>query len=133
MYPPKKFFGAARNIEEGGSLTIISTCLVDTGSRMDEVIYEEFKGTGNMELHLDRKLADRRFFPAVDIVRSGTRREELLYNEDTMQRVFLLRRMVTLISGDGSTSATERILEHLTNWTTNQEFLANLNNLDQKK
>ena len=133
LYPPKKFFGAARNIEEGGSLTIISTCLVDTGSRMDEVIYEEFKGTGNMELHLDRKLADRRFFPAVDIVRSGTRREELLYNEDTMQRVFLLRRMVTLISGDGSTSATERILEHLTNWTTNQEFLANLNNLDQKK
>ena len=133
LYPPKKFFGAARNIEEGGSLTIISTCLVDTGSRMDEVIYEEFKGTGDMELHLDRKLADRRFFPAVDIVRSGTRREELLYNEDTMQRVFLLRRMVTLISGDGSTSATERILEHLTNWTTNQEFLANLNNLDQKK
>ena len=133
LYPPKKFFGAARNIEVGGSLTIISTCLVDTGSRMDEVIYEEFKGTGDMELHLDRKLADRRFFPAVDIVRSGTRREELLYNEDTMQRVFLLRRMVTLISGDGSTSATERILEHLTNWTTNQEFLANLNNLDQKK
>ena len=133
LYPPKKFFGAARNIEEGGSLTIISTCLVDTGSRMDEVIYEEFKGTGNMELHLDRKLADRRFFPAVDIVRSGTRREELLYNEDTMQRVFLLRRMVTLISGDCSTSATEHILEHLTNWTTNQEFLANLNNLDQKK
>jgi len=132
LYPPKKFFGAARNIEEGGSLTIISTCLVDTGSRMDEVIYEEFKGTGNMELHLDRKLADRRFFPAVDIVRSGTRREELLYNEDMMQRVFLLRRMVTLVSGDGSTSATERILEHLTNWTTNQEFLANLNNLDQK-
>ena len=133
LYPPKKFFGAARKIEEGGSLTIISTCLVDTGSRMDEVIYEEFKGTGNMELHLDRKLADRRFFPAVDIVRSGTRREELLYNEDTMQRVYLFRRMVTLISGDGSTSATERILEHLTNWTTNQEFLANLNNLDQKK
>jgi len=133
LYPPKKFFGAARNIEEGGSLTIISTCLVDTGSRMDEVIYEEFKGTGNMELHLDRRLADRRFFPAVDIIRSGTRREELLYNEEMMQRVSLLRRMVTLISGDGSTSATERILEHLTNWTTNQEFLANLHNLDQKK
>ncbi len=133
LYPPKKFFGAARNIEEGGSLTIISTCLVDTGSRMDEVIYEEFKGTGNMELHLDRKLADRRFFPAVDIIRSGTRREELLYNEDMMQRVFLLRRMVTLVSGDGSSSATERILEHLTNWTTNQEFLANLHNLDAYK
>ncbi len=133
LYPPKKFFGAARNIEEGGSLTIISTCLVDTGSRMDEVIYEEFKGTGNMELHLDRKLADRRFFPAVDIIRSGTRREELLYTEDMMQRVFLLRRMVTLVSGDGSSSATERILEHLSNWTTNQEFLSNLHNLDAYK
>ena len=98
MYPPKKFFGAARNIEEGGSLTIIGTCLVDTGSRMDEVIYEEFKGTGNMELHLDRKLADRRFFPAVDIVRSGTRREELLYDENTMKQIWLLRRMISLIS-----------------------------------
>src|ERR671919_543221 len=101
LYPPKKFFGAARNIEEGGSLTIIATCLVDTGSRMDEVIYEEFKGTGNMELHLDRKLADRRFFPAFDIVRSGTRREELLYDEADMRQIWLLRRMISLITSDG--------------------------------
>ena len=127
LYAPKKFFGAARNIEEGGSLTIIATCLIDTGSRMDEVIYEEFKGTGNMELHLDRRLADRRFFPAVDIVRSGTRREELLYSEDTMKQIWLLRRMISLISNDGSTSATERVLERLGKYDTNQEFLANLN------
>ena len=127
LYPPKKFFGAARNIEEGGSLTIIGTCLVDTGSRMDEVIYEEFKGTGNMELHLDRKLADRRFFPAVDIVRSGTRREELLYDENTMKQIWLLRRMISLISNDGSTSATERVLERLSKYANNEEFLGNLN------
>ena len=127
LYPPKKFFGAARNIEEGGSLTIIGTCLVDTGSRMDEVIYEEFKGTGNMELHLDRKLADRRFFPAVDIVRSGTRREELLYDENTMKQIWLLRRMISLISNDGSTSATERVLERLSKYASNEEFLGNLN------
>ena len=127
LYPPKKFFGAARNIEEGGSLTIIGTCLVDTGSRMDEVIYEEFKGTGNMELHLDRKLADRRFFPAVDIVRSGTRREELLYDENTMKQIWLLRRMISLISNDGSTNATERVLERLSKYANNEEFLDNLN------
>jgi transcription termination factor Rho len=127
LYPPKKFFGAARNIEEGGSLTIIATCLVDTGSRMDEVIYEEFKGTGNMELHLDRRLADRRFFPAVDIVRSGTRREELLYDETTMKQIWLLRRMISLISNDGSSSATERVLERLAKYNTNKEFLENLN------
>ena len=127
LYPPKKFFGAARNIEEGGSLTIIGTCLVDTGSRMDEVIYEEFKGTGNMELHLDRKLADRRFFPAVDIVRSGTRREELLYDDNTMKQIWLLRRMISLISNDGSTSATERVLERLSKYASNEEFLSNLN------
>jgi transcription termination factor Rho len=128
LYPPKKFFGAARNIEAGGSLTIIATCLVDTGSRMDEVIYEEFKGTGNMELHLDRKLADRRFFPAVDIVRSGTRREELLYDEEGMKQIWLLRRMISLISNDGSSSnATERVLERLAKYSTNKEFLENLN------
>ena len=127
LYPPKRFFGAARNIEEGGSLTIIATCLVDTGSRMDEVIYEEFKGTGNMELHLDRKLADRRFFPAIDIVRSGTRREELLYTEEEMKQVWLLRRMISLISNDGSSSATERVLERLSKYNNNHEFLANLN------
>ena len=126
LYPPKKFFGAARNIEGGGSLTIIATCLVDTGSRMDEVIYEEFKGTGNMELHLDRKLAERRFFPAIDIVRSGTRREELLFDEETLKQIWLLRRMVSLISNDGSASATERVLERLAKSKNNQEFLANL-------
>jgi transcription termination factor Rho len=127
LYPPKKFFGAARNIEEGGSLTVIATCLIDTGSRMDEVIYEEFKGTGNMELHLDRRLADRRFFPAIDIVRSGTRREELLYDEETMRQIVLLRRMITLISNDSSASATERVLERLAKYDNNQEFLGNLN------
>lgn len=127
LYPPKKFFGAARNIEGGGSLTIIATCLVDTGSRMDEVIYEEFKGTGNMELHLDRKLAERRYFPAIDIVRSGTRREELLFDEETLKQIWLLRRMITLISNDGSANATERVLDRLAKSANNQEFLANLN------
>jgi len=127
LYPPKKFFGAARNIENGGSLTIIATCLVDTGSRMDEVIYEEFKGTGNMELHLDRKLAERRYFPAIDIVRSGTRREELLFDEETLKQIWLLRRMITMISNDGSSSATERVLERLSKSANNKEFLSNLN------
>ena len=127
LYPPKKFFGGARNIEEGGSLTIIATCLVDTGSRMDEVIYEEFKGTGNMELHLDRKLAERRYFPAIDIVRSGTRREELLFNEETLKQIVLLRRMISLISNDGAVNATERVLERLAKSDNNEEFLANLN------
>ena len=127
LYPPKKFFGGARNIEEGGSLTIIATCLVDTGSRMDEVIYEEFKGTGNMELHLDRRLAERRYFPAIDIVRSGTRREELLFNEDTLKQIVLLRRMISLISNDGAVNATERVLERLAKSDNNEEFLANLN------
>ena len=127
LYPPKKFFGAARNIENGGSLTIIATCLIDTGSRMDEVIYEEFKGTGNMELHLDRKLAERRYFPAIDIVRSGTRREELLFDEETLKQIWLLRRMITMISNDGSSSATERVLERLAKSASNKEFLSNLN------
>ena len=127
LYPPKKFIGAARNIEEGGSLTIIANCLVDTGSRMDEVIFEEFKGTGNMELHLDRRLAERRYFPAVDILRSGTRREELLFSEETMKQIWLLRRMVSLVSNDGSASATERVLERLAKTNDNKEFLTNLN------
>ena len=127
LYPPKKFIGAARNIEEGGSLTIIANCLVDTGSRMDEVIYEEFKGTGNMELHLDRRLAERRFFPAIDLIRSGTRREELLFSEDTLKQIWLLRRMISLISNEGSVNATERVLERMSKTTSNQEFLANLN------
>ena len=126
LYPPKKFFGGARNIEEGGSLTIIATCLVDTGSRMDEVIYEEFKGTGNMELHLDRKLAERRYFPAIDIVRSGTRREELLYPDETLRQVVLLRRMIGMLSDNGSGNATERVLDRLAKTPNNKEFLRTL-------
>ncbi len=128
LYPPKRFFGAARNIEEGGSLTIIGTCLVDTGSRMDEVIYEEFKGTGNMELHLDRKLAEKRIFPAIDIQRSGTRREELLLEEGVLQKVWLLRRMVAVISQDAMhpTEAAERVVGRIAKTATNAEFLATL-------
>ena len=128
LYPPKRFFGAARNTEEGGSLTILATCLIDTGSRMDEVIYEEFKGTGNFELHLDRRLAERRVFPAIDILRSGTRREELLLDEQTLRQVWLLRRMVSLISQNASTptEATEKVLERLARTRSNAEFLATL-------
>ncbi len=128
LYPPKRFFGAARNTEEGGSLTILATCLIDTGSRMDEVIYEEFKGTGNFELHLDRRLAERRIFPAIDILRSGTRREELLLDEQTLRQVWLLRRMVSLISQNASspTEATEKVLERLARTRSNAEFLATL-------
>src|SRR5512143_1965497 len=123
LYPPKKFFGAARNIENGGSLTIIGTCLVDTGSRMDDLIYEEFKGTGNMELHLDRRLAERRIFPAIDIEHSGTRREELLLGEGMIKQIWLLRRMVGMISTNASnfSEANERILERLSKTKTNAE------------
>ena len=129
LYPPKRFFGAARNTEEGGSLTIIAACLVDTGSRMDEVIYEEFKGTGNMEIHLDRKMSERRIFPAIDIQRSGTRREELLLDEDTLKQVWLLRRMVSMITSGSmdSTEATEKVMERLKNTPSNKQFLTNLN------
>ena len=129
LHPAKRFFGAARNTEEGGSLTIIATCLVDTGSRMDDLIYEEFKGTGNMELHLDRRLSERRIFPAMDIQRSGTRREELLLKEDTLKQVWLLRRMVSIIASDSNNfvEATERILERMRKAKTNDDFLANLN------
>jgi transcription termination factor Rho len=128
LYPPKRFFGAARNIENGGSLTIIANCLVDTGSRMDEVIYEEFKGTGNMELHLDRKLSERRIFPAIDITRSGTRREELFFDETTRRQVNLLRRMVSLLTTDSmnTVEVTEKVLERLAKSRRNSEFLANL-------
>ena len=128
LYPPKRFFGAARNAENGGSLTILAACLVDTGSRMDEVIYEEFKGTGNMELHLDRRLSERRVFPSIDITRSGTRREELLLDEETLKQVWLLRRMVSMISTDANhnSEATEKVLERLKKTATNEEFLANL-------
>lgn len=124
LYPPKRFFGAARNIDEGGSLTIIATCLVDTGSRMDDVIYEEFKGTGNMELHLDRKLEQRRIFPAIDIQRSSTRREELLIPADWLRQVWTMRRMVAMLGG---TEATEAVLQRLSKTANNQEFLATLN------
>jgi len=128
LYPPKRFFGAARNTEEGGSLTIIATCLIDTGSRMDELIYEEFKGTGNMELHLDRKLAERRIFPAMDIQRSGTRREELLLDEATLKHVWLLRRMTSMVSANSAypTEGTERVLERMAKTSNNAEFLATL-------
>jgi len=123
LYPPKRFFGAARNIENGGSLTIIATCLVDTGSRMDDVIYEEFKGTGNMELHLDRKLAEKRVFPAIDITRSGTRREELLLSPDVLRQVWTLRRMVSML-GEGE--GTELVLTRMAKTRNNVEFLATL-------
>ena len=128
LYPPKQFFGAARNIEEGGSLTILAACLVDTGSRMDEVVYEEFKGTGNMELHLDRKLSEKRIFPAINIEKSGTRREELLLDEETLKKVWLLRRMVSLVRSDPMNPAdtTEKVLERLRRTKNNSEFLATL-------
>ena len=124
LYPPKRFFGAARKIEEGGSLTIIATTLIDTGSRMDDVIYEEFKGTGNMELHLNRKFAERRLFPAFDIERSGTRREELLLDEDVLSRVWTLRHMIHAVGGGAE--ALESLLERLPKSASNEEFLANL-------
>ena len=133
LYPPKRFFGAARNIEDGGSLTIIATCLVDTGSRLDDVIYEEFKGTGNMELLLSRKLQERRIFPAFDIERSSTRREELLLGPDITPRVWLMRRMVGQMitpppggAGMDITTATEAILSRLQQTNDNMEFLEGL-------
>jgi transcription termination factor Rho len=123
LYPPKRFFGAARNIENGGSLTIIATCLVDTGSRMDDVIYEEFKGTGNLELHLDRKLAEKRVFPAIDITRSGTRREELLLGPEVIKQVWTMRRMVTML---GENEGTELVLARMAKTRTNADFLLSL-------
>ncbi len=133
MYPPKRFFGAARNLEEGGSLTILATALVDTGSRLDDVVYEEFKGTGNMELHLSRKLQERRIFPAIDIEKSGTRREDLLLGPDLMPRVWLMRRMyMQMISpppngaGMDNAVATEAIIQRMAKAKDNQTFLENL-------
>lgn len=120
LYRPKRFFGAARNIEEGGSLTILATALVDTGSRMDDHIFEEFKGTGNMELVLDRNLADRRIFPAVDILKSGTRHDELLYDEETLKRITQLRRLLSGLSGP---EATELLIDRLKHTKSNKEFL----------
>jgi len=126
LFPAKKFFGAARKIENDGSLTIIGTCLVDTDSRMDNLIYEEFKGTGNMELHLVRKLADKRIFPAIDVSISGTRQEELLYGKDTLDKILTLRRMLELISED---ERTETLLERLKKEEDNKSFLDNIKNL----
>ncbi len=133
LYPPKRFFGAARNLEDGGSLTIIATAMVDTGSRLDDVVYEEFKGTGNMELHLSRRLQERRIFPAIDIERSSTRREELLLGPATLQRVWLMRRMyLQMVStppqgaGMDTAVATEAILQRMEKTKTNAEFLENL-------
>ena len=133
LYPPKRFFGAARNIEEGGSLTIIATCLVDTGSRMDDVVYEEFKGTGNMELLLSRRLQERRIFPAIDIEKSSTRREELLLGPDITPRVWLMRRMYDQLvaqppygAGLDSTAASEAILQRLQRTDNNMIFLETL-------
>ncbi|WP_373500143.1 transcription termination factor Rho [Desulfococcus sp.] len=121
---PKRFFGAARNIEEGGSLTIIATALIDTGSRMDEVIFEEFKGTGNMELQLDRRLADKRIFPAIDIKKSGTRKEELLMDKDTLNRVWILRK---LLSSLNPVDSLEFLLEKMHGTGNNKEFLDAMN------
>jgi len=130
LYPPKRFLGAARNIEEGGSLTIVATCLVDTDSRMDDMIYEEFKATGNMELHLNRKLQERRIFPAFDIIRSGTRREELLLDKETLRKVWLMRRMISqMMTGTATTqgyditAAHEALLQRMRKTRTNREFL----------
>jgi transcription termination factor Rho len=123
LYPPKRFFGAARTIEHGGSLTIIATCLVDTGSRMDDVIYEEFKGTGNMELALDRKLSEKRIFPAIDVLRSGTRREELLLDENSLRMVWTMRRMLSAV---GPNEGIELLMQRLGKTKNNAEFLVSL-------
>jgi len=124
LHKPKRFFGAARNIEEGGSLTIISTALIDTGSRMDEVIFEEFKGTGNMELHLERRLADKRTFPAIDIMRSGTRREDLLMDPQDLQRVWILRKFIQPMN---VVEAMEFLLEKMKGTKNNADFLDSMN------
>jgi transcription termination factor Rho len=133
LYPPKHFYGAARNIEEGGSLTIVATCLVDTGSRMDDMIYEEFKGTGNMELHLSRRLAERRVYPAFDVERSSTRREELLISPDNLPKVWTMRRMLTQLTapppngaGLDAAAALELLLQRMSRTDSNAEFLDTL-------
>jgi transcription termination factor Rho len=123
---PKRFFGAARNIEEGGSLTIIATALIDTGSRMDDVIFEEFKGTGNMEVHLDRKLVDKRVFPAIDLNKSGTRKEELLVPRDELNRIWVLRKVLNPLS---PVESMELIIDKLAKSKSNQEFLSSMSNV----
>ena len=124
LQKPKRFFGAARNIEEGGSLTIISTALIDTGSRMDEVIFEEFKGTGNSEIILDRKVSDKRVFPSMDILRSGTRKEELLINDGTLKKMFVLRRILNPM---GTVDAMEFLLDKISQTKDNEEFFNSMN------
>ena len=124
LHRPKRFFGAARNLEEGGSLTIIATALIDTGSRMDEVIFEEFKGTGNMEVNLDRKLSDRRIFPALDINRSGTRKEELLIEQEDLNRIWILRKVLAPLT---PVDSMEFLIEKITGTKNNKEFLASMN------
>jgi transcription termination factor Rho len=121
LQKPKRFFGAARNIEEGGSITIMATALVDTGSRMDDVIFEEFKGTGNMEIHLDRKLVDKRVFPAIDIIKSGTRKEELLHTKEDLNRIWVLRKVLNPLS---PVEAMELLIDKLNKTKSNAEFLA---------
>jgi transcription termination factor Rho len=123
LWPAKRIFGAARNCEEGGSLTIIGTALVDTGSRLDDLVYEEFKGTGNMELHLDRRLAERRIFPAINVERSGTRQEELLLSEETYKKVVTMHRMVDMLGPDERTAI---LIERLSQTESNEEFLKSL-------
>ena len=124
LYPPKKFFGAARNVEEGGSLTILATALVETGCRMDEVIFEEFKGTGNMELRLDRRLAERRIYPAIDVDASSTRHEELLFDRTQLQQVWKLRRVLSGWPRRRSGAGLELLIDRMKTFKTNDEFLA---------
>jgi transcription termination factor Rho len=127
LYPPKKFFGSARNIEEGGSLTILATALVETGSRMDEVIFEEFKGTGNMELRLDRKLAERRIYPAIDVNASSTRHEELLFDRSQLSQVWKLRRVLNALGNEGNAAAgLELLIDKIRSTKSNDEFLAEI-------
>jgi len=124
LHKPKRFFGAARNVEEGGSLTIIATALIETGSRMDEVIFEEFKGTGNMEINLDRKLSDRRLFPAVSIKKSGTRKEELLLTEEEMQKIWVLRKVINPMD---DTEIMELLIDRMKKSKNNEAFLRSMN------
>ena len=128
LYPPKKFFGAARNVEEGGSLTILATALVETGSAMDEVIFEEFKGTGNMELRLDRRLAERRIYPAIDVDASSTRHEELLFDRKQLQQVWKLRRVLVGPGDEGGSGGAglELLIDRMKTFKTNDEFLAEI-------
>jgi transcription termination factor Rho len=127
IYPPKKFFGAARNVEEGGSLTILATALVETGSRMDEVIFEEFKGTGNMELRLDRRLAERRLYPAIDVNASSTRHEELLFQRDQLNLIWKLRRVLSALTQEGSSApGLELLIDKIRQTRSNGDFLAEI-------